>query len=159
LGRPGQQIRPGQEISAMKSTFHVIICAVVLSGVGPFANGFVVQPFGHFKTLGLRAGSRNSVSSYIRQPQSSLPISMCDVDSSKSSKEETTKDSSKLNSESERLSKWSKDFQYLPDVVTWNRGCAALQVSRPETFSLIFHLNLDCKSTKNKNPDFAVTSF
>lgn len=30
--------------------------------------------------------------------------------------------------ESERLKKWNKDFQYLPDAATWNRACAALQV-------------------------------
>jgi hypothetical protein len=31
-------------------------------------------------------------------------------------------------SDADRLKKWNKDFEYLPDVQTWNRACVALQV-------------------------------
>ena len=31
--------------------------------------------------------------------------------------------------EVDRLKKWNKDFENLPDVQTWNRACVALQVT------------------------------
>jgi hypothetical protein len=58
---------------------------------------------------------------------------MDELDGSGSSLKEVNEQVSTTGiSEVDRLKKWNKDFENLPDVQTWNRACVALQATKTQ---------------------------
>ena len=119
----------------MSVTLRAVVSFLVLLDFSLSTSGFA-HSCKFLKSLHLVSGCRRNlfptVSSTSKIPFSKLSVSVrSKLDNPDSIMPETLNKSPSESSsfdEAERLKKWSKDFQYLPDAATWNRGCVALQV-------------------------------